>query len=149
MSALEGKNLCQISLVVKDIEKTAAMYAKLLGVEVPPITTCPPPEIAHTTFLGEPTATQARLCNFQINDHLVLELTECDEYPSTWKDFLEKHGQGVHHLGFACPDRDATIQELEDNGMKVRHYGEYPGGNYTVIDSEEQLGVYLNIKPMG
>ena len=30
----------------------------------------------------------------------VLELHQIDNNPSTFREFINKHGQGVHHLGF-------------------------------------------------
>lgn len=145
MAALNGASICQISLVVSDIEQTAQHYAALFGVPVPPIVICPPEEIAHTQFEGKPTKTRAKLCNFDLGQ-VVLELTEADEHPSTWKDFIEQNGPGVHHIGFVTENREETIRYFEEQNMPVRHYGEYPGGNYTVMDSVEKLGVYVNVK---
>lgn len=145
MAALNGKTICQVSLVVTNIEETARHYAALFGIPVPPITICPPEEIAHTQFEGKATPTRAKLCNFDLGQ-VVLELTEADEYPSTWKDFIEQHGAGVHHIGFVTENREETIRYFEEQNMPVRHYGEYPGGNYTIMDSAEKLGVYVNVK---
>ncbi|MDR1262629.1 MAG: VOC family protein, partial [Oscillospiraceae bacterium] len=73
---------------------------------------------------------------------------EPDEHPSTFREFLEKHGQGVHHLGFEVGDRrDAIIGELESKGYGMRTIGYYPGSSWTIVDSEGNLGVNLNIKP--
>jgi hypothetical protein len=54
----------------------------------------------------------------------------------------------VHHLGFQVGDkRDAIISELEEMGYEMRTVGYYPGSSWTIVDSEEDLGVNLNIKP--
>ena len=37
MGILDKKKICQIALVVKDIEKTAGEYARLFGVDMPEI----------------------------------------------------------------------------------------------------------------
>lgn len=145
MAPLEGKNLCQIALVVKDIEATAREYAKLFGVKVPKITEIGLPKQAHTQFRGETTTTRAKLAVFNLGQ-VVLELTEADDEPSSWKTFLEEHGQGVHHIGFITEDREKAIGYFTENDMPIRHYGEYPGGNYTFMDSEKKLGVLVNLK---
>lgn len=80
----------------------------------------------------------------------VIELVEPDHNPSTFREFLDKHGSGVHHLGFEVGDkRDAIIEELEKKeGYEMRTVGYYPGSNWTVVDSEDKLGVNINIKPV-
>jgi 4-hydroxyphenylpyruvate dioxygenase-like putative hemolysin len=78
----------------------------------------------------------------------VIELQEPDERPSTFREFLDKHGNGVHHLGFEVGERrDAIIAELEADGFDMRTVGFYPGSSWTIVDSEDTLGVNLNIKP--
>ncbi len=64
-------------------------------------------------------------------------------------EFLDKHGNGVHHIGFEVgADRDEVIAELAAEGYNTnRTLGIYPGSSWTIVDSEEQLGVNLNIKP--
>lgn len=96
-------------------------------------------------FQGKPTATRARLAVFDLGQ-VVLEITEPDDKPSSWKDFLDKKGPGVHHIAFMTDDRDRAVKYFEENGMPVRHYGEYEGGNYTVFDSAEKTGVYIQVK---
>ena len=70
------------------------------------------------------------------------------ENPSTFREFLDKHGNGVHHIGFEVGDRRAAIVgELADMGYDLRTVGIYPGSSWTIVDTEEDLGVNLNIKP--
>lgn len=145
MAIIDGNSICQIALVVKDLEAAAKQYAELFGVPEPPIFSVGPYEEAKTEYRGQPTETRARLCVFDLGK-IVLELTEADEHPSSWKEYLEEHGEGVHHIGFMTDDRAKVIKYFEENDMPVRHYGEYPGGNYTFIDSEDKLGVLINVK---
>ena len=44
--------------------------------------------------------------------------------------------------------RDAVVQELEDRGYEMRTVAYYPGSSWTIVDSEDTLGVNLNIKPV-
>ena len=79
----------------------------------------------------------------------VIELIEPDGNPSTFREFLDKHGNGVHHLGFEVGERrDAIVGELENIGLAMRTVGYYPGSSWTIVDSEDSLGVNLNIKPV-
>jgi len=54
---------------------------------------------ARTQYRGAPTRPrQARL--FNVGPTLTLELIEPDHGPSTWREELDKKGEGVHHLAF-------------------------------------------------
>ncbi|MEN8234799.1 MAG: methylmalonyl-CoA epimerase [Actinomycetota bacterium] len=33
--------------------------------------------------------------------------------------FLEKRGEGLHHIAFAVPDIDAALEHLEENGTRL------------------------------
>ena len=78
----------------------------------------------------------------------VVELSQPIGGESTFQEFLDKHGEGVHHLGFEVGEkRDAIVKELEEKGYNTRQIGFYPGSSWTIVDSEDRLGVNLNIKP--
>jgi len=142
---LDEKTICQVSLVVEDLEATIKEYAHLFDVPIPQIWRVPPEERAHTRFKGVATATRAKLAVFDLGS-LVLEITEPDDQPSSWRDFLLTHGNGVHHIAFMTDKRESVVQYFEEHGMPVRHYGEYEGGNYTVFDSLQKLGVFIQVK---
>jgi len=80
----------------------------------------------------------------------VLELQQPLGGDSTFHEFLKKHGNGVHHIGFeAGKDRDAVIDHLAEIGFDTdRTLGIYPGSSWTIVDTEDALGVNLNIKPV-
>ena len=59
---INPKTCCQVGLVARDIEKTAALYAEVFGVPMPEINSMPPVEVAQTKFRGIASGTQARLC---------------------------------------------------------------------------------------
>jgi catechol 2,3-dioxygenase-like lactoylglutathione lyase family enzyme len=145
LGAIDLQKLCQVCIVVRDIEASAKRYSELFGVAMPEIFSTPSVDIAHTVFQGETTPTRARLAVFHVGS-MVLELLEPDDEPSSWRDFLEKHGEGVHHIGFGVDDLPETLRVLGDQGITERHSGDYPGGRYVTVDSAQQLGVLLNLK---
>lgn len=54
MGIIDGKTICQVALVVKNIEETVKAYAELFGVDVPDVFTVPPESEAHTNLRGSP-----------------------------------------------------------------------------------------------
>lgn len=145
MSIVNGESICQVAIIVKDVEETARQYAELFGVPVPELIQVPPEEIAHTKYRGVPSFTRAKIAVFRLGQ-VVLELTQPDLEPSSWKELLDNKGEGVHHISFMTNDRDKVVDYFEKNDMPVRHYGEYPGGNYTIFDSEDKFKVLIQVK---
>ena len=66
MGIIDPKTCCQVCIVARDIEKTAAQYADLFGVPAPEIMGIQLVEETDITYRGKPTQTQARLCVFDM-----------------------------------------------------------------------------------
>ncbi|NLG85279.1 MAG: VOC family protein [Firmicutes bacterium] len=144
MAALKMEDLCQIGIVVRDIERTAANYARLLGLPVPEIVLTDPEEKAHTRYRGRPTKARAKLAFFQVGG-MAVELIEPDDAPSTWREFLKTHGEGLHHLGFKVQGMDGIIAGLAQEGIELVQRGDYEGGRYAYLDAVARLGFILEL----
>ena len=144
---LEG--FIQIALVVDNIEAATKNWAKLFGIPAPEIEVHGPNESHVLTYRGKPADYKIKFAVIKANG-FVIELTQPLEGESTFKEFFDKHGQGVHHLGFEVGERrDDIIAELEkEKSYNLRTVGFYPGSSWTVVDTESDLGVNLNIKPI-
>lgn len=136
--------ITQIGLVVRDIAKSARAYADVFGVPVPPVIITDSVEIAHTQYHGEPSPAQAKLCFFQFGQ-VSIELIEPVGKPSTWQDFLDTHGEGVHHIAFQIKDMDEKILYLGNKGVPLVQRGDYTGGRYAYADGEATLGVAIEL----
>jgi len=138
----------QVCLVVEDVQKAAENWATIFNVPVPEIKVDPARENPDLTYRGKPAHYGIKMAVIQTGI-FALELIEPDENPSTFREFLDKHGNGVHHLGFEVGERrDAVVGELEAMGLVLRTVGYYPGSSWTIVDAEKELGVNLNIKPV-
>ena len=147
---LKKEQFIQINIIVDDIQKSAKAWAALLGVPEPEIW------VNHLrsngdnpyTYRGMDVPCDLQMCVIDMGSW-VLELHQVDGTPSTFREFQNKHGMGVHHLGFEVgDDRDEVIRELKAMGFDTeRTVGIYPGSSWTIVDTEDVLGVNLNIKP--
>lgn len=143
-ATLSTDTVVQIGLIVRDVEATAQAYAELLGVAVPQWVLTGPEEEAHTRYRGAPTEARAKLAFFRLGN-LQLELIEPVGGPSTWREFLEAHGEGAHHIAFDVEDMQDQVAALAEKGMPLIQRGDYTGGRYAYIDSSEQLKVILEL----
>lgn len=143
------KGFIQINIIVKDIERSAAKWAELLGIPVPEIHLNHLEGGENYTYRGKPISCDLKVCNIEMPG-FVIELHEPAGGESSFQEFLDKHGNGVHHLGFEVGERrDEVIEQLTQAGYDTnRTLGIYPGSSWTIVDSEDDLGVNLNIKPV-
>ena len=139
---INGTKLVQIAIVVKNIEKTAAKYAKFFGVPVPGIHETDGVDKTHAVYKGKPLQARAKLAFFKM-ETLSIELIQPVGGPSTWKDHLDQKGEGVHHIAFMVPDTIAQEQALAAEGCATVQKGDYTGGRYSYVDTEKPLKVVL------
>jgi len=144
MDRLNSNVITQVAMVVRDVEKTARNYADLFGMEIPQIILTDPEEKAHTRYRGQPTPARAKLAFFRMGS-LSLELIEPVDGPSTWREFLDRHGEGIHHIAFLVEDMDEAVRFLEGKGMPLVQRGDFTGGCYAYVDSTSRLGAIIEL----
>jgi len=144
-SILGTRVVTQIGILVKDIEKACQDYAEFLGVENPGYTITDTIDKTQAEYRGEPCYARAKLAFFNVGDNLVIELIEPDENPSTWREDLDKNGEGFHHIAFVIDGMKEKVMLLEKNGMPLVQKGEYTGGRYAYIDAREKLKVMIEL----
>jgi methylmalonyl-CoA/ethylmalonyl-CoA epimerase len=144
-SVLGTRTVVQIGIIVKDIQKTAKKYADFLGVDLPGIVTTDAYDKAQTQYKGTPSPARAKLVFFRTPGAVELELIEPDENPSTWREFLDNNGEGLHHLAFFIKDIRGKVTKLEAGGMGLIQKGEYTGGRYAYIDSKADLKTIIEL----
>jgi methylmalonyl-CoA/ethylmalonyl-CoA epimerase len=143
-SILGTQVITQVALVVHDIEKTSQKYAEFFGMEKPPIIITDPLEQAQTLYRGQPTEARAKLAFFDMGS-LQLELIEPDHHPSTWREGLDRNGEGVHHIAFVVEGMQEKINLLESREMPLLQKGEYEGGRYAYLDTQKDLKVIFEL----
>jgi catechol 2,3-dioxygenase-like lactoylglutathione lyase family enzyme len=131
-------------LIVRDIERSIEAYSRILRLPKPNVTITDGQEVAHTKYRGEPTDARAKLAFFDMGQ-VSLELIEPIGGPSTWQEFLDEKGEGVHHIAFFVHDTDRVVAFLEGEDVGVVQQGDYTGGRYTYVDSERALGTILEL----
>jgi methylmalonyl-CoA/ethylmalonyl-CoA epimerase len=134
----------QVAIVVKDIEAKSAAWAKVLGVDVPKWSLTDGPEKSHIQYMGGPTEARAKLAFFRLGQ-VSLELIEPVGRPSTWGQFLDEKGEGIHHIAFNVKGMDGVIARLEANDISLVQRGDYTGGCYAYMDGAASLGAILEL----
>lgn len=142
---LKMKELNQVCVVVKDLDKSMEQYLKILGVGPWQVYTYAPPDLKNTTVRGKPEPYSMKLALAMIGP-VMLELIQPLKGKSHYKEFLEKRGEGLHHIAaFRVEDIDEVIAHLKKQGIGVLMSGEWHGGRFAYMDTEKQLGTVVEL----
>lgn len=138
---LNTLRLAQVGFIVRDVEATKQKFAAFLGVPVPP--TCDGGEYAvtQTTVDGQPAPeANCKMAFFDL-ENIQMELIEPNGVKSTWQDFLDQHGEGIHHIAFGVKGTEDKVIQLEGMGFKCLQRGKYGDGNgeYAYFDATDEL----------
>ncbi len=97
------KKIEHLGIAVKDLNKSNELFKKLLG-EQSYKTEAVDSESVTTSF-------------FKVGDQKI-ELLEASEPNSTIARFIERRGEGMHHLAFHVENIDEEIERLEKEGFE-------------------------------
>ena len=117
-----------ISVVVRDMEKATKFYEALGIGPFPPLLgpegTVP---LENRTLRGEAADWELDLRHAEggVGD-LTFELIQPLEGDTPVKEFLEKKGEGIQHIGFFVDDIDKETAKLAEKGFKQTQSGETP-----------------------
>jgi catechol 2,3-dioxygenase-like lactoylglutathione lyase family enzyme len=133
--------LHHVCIVVHDIDAAQAYYESIgIGpwVDYPPLAEYVELEVPDRDgFLS----LKYRVCQLPT---VQLQLCQPGDAPSPQRAFLERHGEGVYHLGFEVPDADAAEASARELGMPVLSRGRRPNRTgFTYYDTSARAGVTL------
>jgi len=138
------KTITQVAVIVKDIDKARIAWAGILGVKAPEVSIAESHFSRPTRYKGDPSDAKAKLAFFAM-DNLQIELIQPLGGKSTWQEFLDKNGEGIHHIAFAVKNIDGVEKQFELQGMPTVQNGGWDGGAYSYIDASGDLGCVLEL----
>jgi methylmalonyl-CoA/ethylmalonyl-CoA epimerase len=95
-------NVEHIGIAVKDLSTSNELFSKLLNV---------------LPYKREEVASESVLTSFFKINQTKVELLQATDENSAIAKFLEKRGEGIHHLAFEVEDIYAEMQRLEKEGF--------------------------------
>jgi methylmalonyl-CoA/ethylmalonyl-CoA epimerase len=138
--------LAQIGFVVRDIEKSAKFLSEVFGIGPFRVIDYPPEgrDDIIRYYHGKPANFSARLA-FAGVGQIELELIQPLGGDNIWDDFLEQHGEGIHHIRFNVADIEQTTEYLAQHDVAVLQMGSglRPGTFFKYFDTEEKVGFII------
>jgi len=93
-----------IGIAVKNLSESIPFYEQLLG------TTC--------YAIEEVSDQKVKTAFFKVGESKI-ELLEATSEESPIAKFIEKRGEGVHHIAFAVEGLNSLLPQLEDKGIEL------------------------------
>jgi methylmalonyl-CoA/ethylmalonyl-CoA epimerase len=93
-----------IGIAVKNLDEAIKLYRDMFGVE---------PSLVY-----ESSYTKARIAFIPIGESKI-ELIQPSSPESVMGKFLEKKGEGIHHISYKVKDVDKSLSELEMKGIQL------------------------------
>lgn len=112
------KKIEHIGIAVKDLAAANALYKKLLGV---------------THYKIEEVASEGVKTSFFRVGENKIELLQATTPDSPIAKFIEKRGEGVHHIAFDVDDINGEIERLKSEGFALIHQTPKPGADGKMI----------------
>jgi len=136
-----GMRITQVAVVVKDLQKTMEAYTRIMGWQPWSVYEHKPPILHHTELHGKPTDYSMLGAEVHCNP-IDFEILQPLEGPSIYKEFLEQHGEGLHHVS-VVNTAENVVQALENfkkNGVDVTMSGRLGEGiSFYYMDTEPVL----------
>ena len=117
--------MLHVGVVVKDLDQAVARW-KAMGFS--DIRVSPPSKGVDRIYHGRPIDVALRQA-FIHGTRPMIELMEpLGDGPSPWGDYLNEHGEALHHLAFRILDTGAELEKYHGLGMEAIASGKWPEG---------------------
>jgi len=107
-----------LGIAVKNLETAIAYYEKGLGL--------------HCEHVEEVESQKVRTAFFEVGD-VHLELLEPTSPESPVAKFLEKNGEGIHHVAFATDGIEEQLAQAAANDIRLIHEKPFPGAGGKLV----------------
>ncbi len=154
MTKLKLDLVCQVAVVVRDLEQGLEAFRALLGIDESSLSFSDSLDafrsgrLENVTYRGrEAAAFHYKQYNFFLGGMDIEMFAPADpEEPNPFTDFLREHGPGIHHLNIRLANREEGIAFLKNElGIGPFFDLSHLGRNCAYFDLREQLGLVVEV----
>ena len=140
------KEVVHVCLVVRDVEKTAKTFGDKFGIGPFEVRLKHYP-LSKADLRGQPVEYTLKFGYAKVGP-IVLELVETVKGETIYNEFLEKNGEGIHHIGFPTPlPFDSELEKWRRNGIQPLQVSrlDNPEEGWAYMDTQGLVGCILEI----
>jgi len=127
-----------LGIAIKDIEKGISLYRDVLGLKATPVT--------RKEDMG------AAMTFVEIGESSFELMSPVEEPPAgtvgdIMRKFIDKSGEGIHHVAVAVDNIEAALKELEQKGVALIDKAPRPGahGKIAFIHPKSTYGILIEL----
>jgi len=142
-----GTTLHQVAFVVKDMDAAQKFFNQKMGVPRFLVLDKFSQAVTEKTYRGRSVDAQFKIALTYSGD-TQLELCQHISSETCYKEFLERRGEGLHHLGFFMDDKPKFEQALADltgQGYPVLMSGRVDELRFVYLDTEAAIGSVMEL----
>jgi methylmalonyl-CoA/ethylmalonyl-CoA epimerase len=122
-----------IAVAVRDVDASVAKYQMILGAELI--------AVGEMVMAGS----KAKAAYLKLGDNLIVLDGAVDPNGFLAK-FIEKRGEGLHHIGLTVDNLDEYVRELEAKGIRIPHRESFGELRREILLSPKDLsGVVMQV----
>jgi methylmalonyl-CoA/ethylmalonyl-CoA epimerase len=141
---LKISKVLQICVVVADLQKSVKQYWDIYGIGPWHMMTFQPPRMTNMKVRGKPAQYSMKIAVTEMGN-IQWELIQPLTGPSIYREFLDKHGEGVHHIAVDVGDYSKAVAVLKKHKIGTLMSGSLPGESYAYMDTGKTLGTVLEL----
>ena len=145
---MKDGDMIQIAYLVKDIEAATRFYWETMNVGPWEFWTFAPPELRESMVRGNPSDHSFRIA-LATSGSVQIELIQPLTGRSVYDEFLEKKGEGLHHVKFYYKDCQKALENFKNKGIEVLQSGKFDEDEFYYMDTGKYFGMYLEIGNSG
>jgi catechol 2,3-dioxygenase-like lactoylglutathione lyase family enzyme len=145
--ALVGRGLEQVAFVVRDLGAAQKFFSQTMGISRFYVIENFGRRATDKTFRGRTSDHNFSIAIAYSGDTQI-ELIQHLSGDTCYKEFIERRGEGLQHLGFFLDDREQygrALAEFGRNGYSVLQSGRFGEAVYTYFDTETAIGAVMEI----
>ncbi len=112
------KKIEHLGIAVKDLEKSEALFSVLFG---------------EKPYKREEVSSEGVVTSFFRSGENKVELLQATDDNSPIARFIEKKGEGIHHVAFAVDDIKAEMKRLKESGFRLLNEAPKEGADNKLI----------------
>jgi len=99
------KKVHHVAIAVKDLKESMELFERVLGLKPAAIENAPCQKVNEAVYM--------------VGEGMEIDLMEPTGPDSSVAKFLEKRGEGLHHIAFEVDDVDAELKAMEGRGVEL------------------------------
>ncbi len=126
------KRIDHVAIAVKDADQATQQYVKLLNA------------VHIRTEILHEKAGDVKVSYLQLGEN-VISLTQSMEADGFLNKHIDKHGEGLHHMGLEVDDLKEFVKEVEGKGFTIPLRDDFSNRSEVVLRPRDAAGVVLQI----